>query len=182
MPKQEVVFGKGQKLEVNVAMAPGPQKIEVDLGAPTITLIHKFDNPLIVEMQERPIKTISLKGGIMFIVQDNHPDVAYTLEGMVVVDEEGQIVPGATVTPKVISDNPDVVALTPDPADPAKGMAHFGAPGAANINVVGILADGTELPAPIGAQFTVTVGDPKAITGGTLKFEGLEEAPTPPLP
>jgi len=44
-----------------------------------------------------------------------------------------------------------------------------------NINVTVSLLDGTVVGS-FGAQFTVTAGDPKAITGGSIAFEGLIES------
>jgi hypothetical protein len=125
-----------------------------------------------------------LKGGFfMFIVKDTQADVRFAAGGFVVKDSEGQTVTDpvvlGTLVVEVVSDNPDAVAITPDAADPKVGSAHFGNPGLANINATVKLADGT-MVGSFGAQFTVTVGDPAAISGGAIAFDGLTEAPAVP--
>jgi len=117
----------------------------------------------------------------MYIVKDNNPDVAYIVNPGQVTDAEGIPIPDANLDVQVWTDNEPVVQVIPDPADSKKGTVHFGEPGVASINCIVKLTDGTVLGS-FGAQFTVTVGDPAAITGGTIQFEGLVEAPVPPTP
>ena len=133
---------------------------------------HKFINPLTVILKEEKPK---LQGGdIVYIVKDNNPDVLYLINPGQVTDAEGNVIEGATLTFSPVSSDPNVVALTPDPENPLRGIAHFGAPGTANINVTAALADGT-IVGSFGSQFTVTVGDPAAMSGGSIAFEGLTE-------
>lgn len=116
----------------------------------------------------------------MIIVKNDQPDVAY-VASFSVVDAEGSPVPNpAGLTIEVTSDNPSAVSVLPD-ADPKTGSVHFGSPNPdgspaiANITVAVKLADGT-LIGSFGEQFTVTAGDPAAIAGGTIVFEGLTPA------
>ncbi len=110
---------------------------------------------------------------IMFIVKDNNADVNFVVEGFDAVDAEGHDVPEDSLTVEVVSDNPDAVAVTFDPATLA-GVASFGAPGVANINAT--IKFGDTILGSFSASFTVTAGDPATIVGGDLKFEGLTEA------
>lgn len=111
----------------------------------------------------------------MYIVKDDNPDVRYAMAPLVVKDAEGNVIDNPQLVVEVVSDNPDAVAVTPD-ADPMQGSVHFGNPGLANINATVKTAAGVLLGSR-GAQFTVTTGDPAAIAGGELAFEGLTEAP-----
>ena len=155
---------------------PEPLKVDVNVKAEPIQVTVKTEVPSGPALQ--------LRGGeFMYIVKDTQPDTKFTLSGLVITDAEGQPLPDLNFTPKIVSDNPDAIAIIMDEPNPeapkgsASGSIHVGAPGTANINVSAVLEDGTELPAPTGAQFFVTVGDPAAAGGGTLAFEGLTEAP-----
>lgn len=139
---------------------------------PTMIHEHHFVGPLTVLLKEDKPK---IQGGMfMFIVKDDNSDVGYQIMPGQVTDVEGNVIPGETILVLAVSDNVDVVQLTVDPTDPMKGTAHFGKPGTANINITESLADGSVVGS-FGAQFTVTTGDPAAITGGTIAFEGLKE-------
>jgi hypothetical protein len=117
-------------------------------------------------------------GRIMFIVATDHEDVAYAIVPPSATDKEGNAIPEAKLDYEVLSDNPDVVSITASADDPLKGTVHFGNPGQANINVN--ISHKGKLLGAFGAQFTTTVGDPAAIAGGGISFEGLSEAPTEP--
>lgn len=125
----------------------------------------------------------------MIIVKDDNPDVRYAVGGFTVTDAEGSPVPGAQVTVKVESDNPSAVAVTED-ASPApgsgSGSVKFGSPN----------ADGSPSQATVTAKvmfqdkvvglftetFGVTAGDPAAIVGGSMTFDGLPPAEDSPAP
>jgi hypothetical protein len=115
-----------------------------------------------------------LGGRVMFIVKATNEDVGYSIVKPTVTDAEGDPIPDASLTFEAVSDNPDVVALTASADDPLAGTVHFGAPGLANINVT--VKSGDLLLGSFGAQFTITVGDPAAITGGGITFAGLTES------
>lgn len=111
----------------------------------------------------------------MFIVKADHPDVPFTINPPSVVDSEGNPVDPGTLRYAITTDNAEVVSLTLNP-DGVSGTAHFGAPGLANVNVTVEPADGGAMLGSFGAQFTVTAGDPAAIVGGSITFDGLTEA------
>ena len=121
----------------------------------------------------------TFKGDIMYIVKADHPDVGFSLS-FTVTDSEGNVVPDSALEVFVESDNEEAVDILVDETGRA-GTVHFGSPGLANVNVTVEDAEG-DLLGSFGAQFTVTAGDPAAIMGGTLVFEGLSEEGTPVEP
>ncbi len=129
----------------------------------------------LLERLIKPIPTYTFKEGkFMYIVKTDNPDVAYSISAAQVTDSEGNQVPETALSYEVTSDNPDVVSITPNPDDALSGSIHFGNPGQANINVNVLF--GSQILGAFGAQFTTTVGDPAAITGGGISFAGLTEA------
>lgn len=107
-----------------------------------------------------------VEGKFMYIVKNDNPDVGYTIS-YTAFDSEGNPLDASATVAEVISDNEAVVSV-------AGNVVHFGDPGLANINVtVKDLAG--NLIGSFGAQFTVTVGDPASIGGGTIAFDGLTE-------
>ena len=113
----------------------------------------------------------------MYIVEDDQPDVPFGIMQPTVTDAEGNPVDAGALSFEVLSTDADVVAVTQDSADPLKGNMHFGKPGVASVNcLVKRASDGLVLGS-FGAQFTVTAGDPAAILGGSIAFDGLTEAP-----
>lgn len=111
---------------------------------------------------------------IMYIVKDDNPPVGYTLTVGDVTDAEGNAIPDAQLSVEVVSDNPASVAVTSD-ADAKTGSISFGSPGDAAITAS--VKSGDKVLGVVGAQFHVTTGDPAAISGGSIAFEGLTEAP-----
>lgn len=109
----------------------------------------------------------------MYIVKNDNPDVGYQLSYQV-TDAEGEVLPNEQTIAEVVSDNPGVVAV-----DPETSTVHFGTSGLASINATVKRASDGELLGSFGAQFTVTTGDPSAIAGGSIVFEGLTEAEEP---
>ena len=140
-----------------------------------IDLTERFYSLLLRIVNALENRKPSLKGGkIMFIVKTDNPDVGYSIVKPEATDSEGNVIPDASLTFEAVSDNPDAVSLIPSDADPLAGVAHFGNPGLANINVT--VKSGDTLLGSFGAQFTITVGDPAAISGGGISFDGLTEA------
>ena len=137
-----------------------------------LTIFQKFLEALLtlVKTSVEP----KLKGEIMYIVKDDNPDVGYSIS-YTAFDAEGNALDASATKSSVVSDNESVVSVL-------DGQIHFGAPGLANINVtVSDLND--VLLGSFGAQFTVTTGDPASISGGSITFDGLTEAPAPePVP
>lgn len=116
----------------------------------------------------------------MYIVKADHPEIGFNLT-FKVTDSEGNVVPDDSLIVMVESDNEDAVDITVDETGKA-GTVMFGNPGLANVNATVESKEGVLLGS-FGAQFTVTVGDPAAIVGGALVFEGLTETiePAPPV-
>ena len=121
----------------------------------------------------------------MYVVKDNNPDVTATIVPPVVVDAEGFPVPGAQQpTPGALqSDNPSAVSVEPDAdGDPLKWTVHFGGPNAdgspavANLTLQFTDPATGEVVGSLGAQVTVTAGDPAAIKGGSIVLGDLVEA------
>jgi len=118
----------------------------------------------------------------VFIVKADYPAVPYTITPPTVTDSEGNPVPVDALDFKVESSNVDAVAVIPDESgDPLKGLVSFGRPnadGKPSTAAVSVLvsdkATGTLLGS-FGAQFTIPAGDPAAIVGGAIAFEGLTE-------
>jgi len=133
-----------------------------------------------------------LKGGhFMIIVKDTNPDVRYAVGGFTVVDAEGSTVPGAVVDVTVESDNPSAVAVTPDAPTPgsAAGSVKFGSPNPdgspSQATVTAKVMLGAKVVGLFTETFAVTAGDPEAIVGGAMTFEGLTpavESPAPAVP
>jgi hypothetical protein len=119
------------------------------------------------------IQTGELK--FMYIVKDDNPDVGYTVDLGDVTDAEGNVIPDEQVDVAVESDNSDAVSVSPAADDPNSGIISFGAPGAATITVSATDRNSGKLLATGSASFTVTTGDPAAISGLDISFDGLTE-------
>lgn len=110
----------------------------------------------------------------MYIVKNDQVDVPFSVSASV-VDAEGEPVDAGALRFDIQTSDPDVVLLGVN-ADGVSGTAHFGHSGQAAVTVnVTSVATG-QLLGTFGAQFTVTTGDPAAIAGGTIVFEGLSES------
>jgi hypothetical protein len=123
-----------------------------------------------------PPQPNQLEVRFMFVVKDDNPDVNFSLVLGEVKDAEGNVIPEAKVTTAVLSSDENVVSVTFDPSTNS-GSVHFGAPGTASITAT--VSTGETLLGSGAADFTVTLGDPAAISGVALNFEGLTEAPPP---
>jgi hypothetical protein len=121
----------------------------------------------------------------MIVVKDTQVPVKYTITPPTVLDARGNPVPGAQLVYKVAADPAAVVAIVPDATDPLSGMAGpfndnpDGTPATCGVTVGVFLADGVTMVGSFGKQFTVTAGDPAAIQGGDLVFDGLADAEQP---
>lgn len=113
-----------------------------------------------------------------FIVKADLPDVGYTLTLGEVTDSEGHVIPDAKLSIEISSDNPASVEVTPV-EDGRTGNVHFGSPGNATITA-NVRDEQGDLLGTGVAGFVVTTGDPAAITGVALAFDGLTEAPEEP--
>ncbi len=106
-----------------------------------------------------------------YIVKDDNPDVGFAVTVGDVTDAEGQVIPDAQLSFEVASSDENVLAVTAN-ADGKSGTVHFGAPGVAAFSVQVKDANGTVLGSG-GDNFTVTTGDPAAISGVSTSFDGL---------
>lgn len=121
-----------------------------------------------------PAKSLEVK--FMFVVKDDNADVNFSVVTGDVTDAEGNVIPEAQLDLAVVSTDDSVVAVTFDAAAKS-GSVHFGNPGTATVTATA--SSGGKLLGSGAADFTVTVGDPAAISGISLTFDGLTEAPTP---
>jgi hypothetical protein len=121
----------------------------------------------------------------MYTVKDDTPGGRYSITGGdSVTDAEGNVITDpavlASLMKSFVADNPDALVLTPDADDPFNGSYEFGGPGVATATAKITNADGTKILASGTASFTVTTGDPNAVSPITLQFGDLVE--TPPAP
>lgn len=106
-----------------------------------------------------------------YIVKDDQPDVPYSVTLGEVTDAEGNVIADPQgLSVEVVSSDPSVVELTP--ADDKRGSAHFGNPGQATVTA-NVKNEAGDILATGSANFTVTTGDPAAISGVEVGFEGL---------
>lgn len=139
----------------------------IEFGRKTRRLLHR-----IIDLLEH---RIPLTGGqIVFILKDDNPDVGYSITAPEARDSEGNVIPDANLSYEVSSSDDAIVSISPSPDDPKSGTVHFGAPGQAAVNVN--VKSGETLLGAFGAQFTITTGDPAAIAGGSIAFDGLTES------
>jgi hypothetical protein len=106
-----------------------------------------------------------------YIVKDDNPDVGFAVTVGDVTDAEGQVIPDAELSFEIASSDESVMAVTLN-EDGKSGNVHFGAPGVAAFTVQVKSADGTVLGSG-GDNFTVTTGDPAAISSVSTSFDGL---------
>lgn len=110
----------------------------------------------------------------MFIVKDDQAPVNFSLVLGDVTDAEGNAIPDAQVDLEVLSSDDSVLSLSFDSAA-RTGVVSFGNPGVASLTAK--VSSGGNLLGSGAADFTVTVGDPAAISSVALNFDGLTEAP-----
>lgn len=116
----------------------------------------------------------------VFKVANDHQDESFSISIGGVTDAEGEPL-GDTkgLTVAVTSSDESVVSASFDPATNS-GVAHFGKSGVASLNASVTNAKGDILGSG-AADFTVTTGDPAAVSDVKLAFGGLtEEAPETP--
>ena len=112
----------------------------------------------------------------MFVEQATREDTRYGIRPPTVVDAEGSAVdPQPDLAYEVTSTDATVVEILPDDDNELAGTVHFGAPGIASVNVVVKDAETGDVVGSFGAQFTLVPGDPAAVVGGGISFEGLTE-------
>lgn len=113
----------------------------------------------------------------MYIVKADNPDVGYAVSYSV-TDSEGNAVPVEETVAEITSTDESVVSV-----NTTDQTVRFGAPGVASVNVRVFDKDADFEGDPLGsfgAQFTVVAGEPAAVSGGSIQFSGLTEAPVEP--
>lgn len=140
---------------------------EIDIGETLAALGTRFAD-ILERLIPKP-KTGEIKIMANFVVKDDNPDVGVkvTVVGGD-VDSEGQPVGALKIA---ITSTDDSVVQVTDNGD-GSGSVHFGAPGQASTQYSVSDANGTVLGTGSDG-FTVTVGDPTAITSITAEFDGL---------
>lgn len=125
-----------------------------------------------------PPQPQQLEVSFVFKVPNNHQDEPYSVNIGTVTDAEGETLPDTSgLTVEVTSSDESVVAANFDPSTNS-GVAHFGTSGVASLNAVVKNAAGDILGSG-SAGFTVTTGDPAAVSDVTIAFSGLTEEPEP---
>lgn len=135
--------------------------------ASVVEAIAKLQTPL---PQPQP-KQVEVK--IMFIVKDDQAPVNFSVALGDVTDAEGNTIPDAQVDLEVLSSDDSVLSLSFDSAA-RSGVVSFGNPGVASLTAK--VSSGGNILGSGAADFTVTVGDPAAISSVALNFDGLTEA------
>lgn len=158
-------IGKWQALQIN-AISEGFSKV-ADAIASLNTPAPEPSQPLEVTF--------------VFKVANDHQDEPYSISIGNVTDAEGETLPDTRgLTVEVTSSDEAVVAAGFDPATNS-GVAHFGSSGVASLNAVVKNAKGDILGSG-AADFTVTTGDPAAVSDVKIAFSGItEETEEPPV-
>ena len=133
--------------------------------ASVVEAIAKLQIPL-------PPPQRSMEVKFMFVVKDDETDKNFSVATGDVTDAEGNVIAEAAVELAVASTDETVVGVTFDPSTKS-GSVHFGNPGTATITATA--SSGGKLLGSGAADFTVTVGDPAAISNVGLSFDGLTE-------
>lgn len=118
-----------------------------------------------------------------FIVKADNPTVGFSVGLGDVTDSEGNPTDGSGLGVEIVSTDEVVVKVNKD-ADGKSGTVEFGSPGVASVQITVTDKKGTVIGSG-GAGFTVTAGDPAAISAVNVSFDGLqptEEAPVEETP
>lgn len=131
--------------------------------------------PTLPPPQPKPLEVT-----FVFKVANDHQDEPYSISIGGVTDAEGETLPDTKgLTVEVTSSDEAVVAAGFDPSTNS-GVAHFGTSGVASLNAVVKNAKGDILGSG-AADFTVTTGDPAAVSDVKIAFSGItEEVPEEP--
>lgn len=112
----------------------------------------------------------------VFKVANDHQDETFSISIGGVTDAEGEPLPNQDgLTVDVKSSDDAVVAVSFDPTSKT-GVASFGHSGVASLTASVTNAKGDILGSG-AADFTVTTGDPAAVSDVKIAFSGLTEAP-----
>lgn len=121
-----------------------------------------------------PPQPDKLEVRILFKVADDHQAESFSISIGGVTDAEGQpIADQSGLSVKVESSDENVVSVEFDEAAKS-GSVSFGAPGVASLTATVTNSKGDILGSG-AADFTVTTGDPAAVSDVKLAFDGLTE-------
>lgn len=143
------------------------------------TLIENSTREIIeVIKSSAPVPTKSLEVRFVFKVKNNHQDEQFSISIGGVTDAEGEALPDTGgLTVEVLSSDPEVVSVEFDSSTNA-GVARFGHSGVASLTASVKNAAGDILGSG-AADFTVTTGDPAAVSNVAIAFGGLTEEQPP---
>jgi len=117
-------------------------------------------------------------GNIVYIVTDDQQPVGFSISGVTATDAHGHPVDSAKLKYVFSSSDETIATVSQDDADPTKGTLTFaGEEGLVTVNVTVEDSKDGDILGSLAANFTVTAGDPAAISGGSITFDGLTEAP-----
>lgn len=123
-----------------------------------------------------------LGGRFMHTVKADHPNIPFKFQDVKAFDSEGDPIPNADLTLRVVSDNPSAVEVQfPIGDDPNSGELvvvgpnrDTGEPNIANVNFL-IYQKDALLGSLLDDQFTVIVGDATKVSGSVALGE-IQEA------
>lgn len=166
-----------QKLDVIIEMLSPLAAVPAQQGLDSnrLEIIHG----LVADLANPPSQPKPLEVTFVFKVANDHQDEPYSIAIGGVTDAEGETLPDTKgLTVEVTSSDEAVVAANFDPSTNS-GVAHFGKSGVASLNASVKNAKGDILGSG-AADFTVTTGDPAAVSDVKISFSGItEEAPEP---
>lgn len=130
----------------------------------------------LLKRQPKADKPKPLEVRIVFLVKDDHQDESFSIEIGGVTDAEGHAIADPSgLSIEVASSDDSVVAVSFDEASKS-GSVSFGGPGVASVTASVTNAKGDILGSG-AADFTVTTGDPAAVSNVKIGFAGLTEEP-----
>lgn len=166
----EVLDGRLLDIQGKLRKRPTTEQVEAIVNAAKqeiLEAVSKLQPPT-------PAKHLEVK--FVFKVADDHQDEPFSISIGGVTDAEGQPIPDASgLTVAVVSSDDSVVGVSFDPSTNS-GVASFGAPGVASVTASVTNAKGDILGSG-AADFTVTTGDPAAVSDVKIAFGGLTEEP-----
>lgn len=131
---------------------------------------------LYVKVRRKPQSTKDTEVRFVFKVKNDHQDEQFSISVGSVTDAEGETLPDTSgLVVEVETSDPDVVSVDFDPSTNS-GVAHFGRSGVASLTASVKNAAGDILGSG-AADFTVTTGDPAAVSDIKIAFSGLTEEP-----
>lgn len=135
-----------------------------------LSIIHG----LILELDSPPPQPKQLEVKFVFKVANDHQDEPFSISIGGVTDAEGEALPDTTgLTVEVASSDDSVVGVSFDTAT-NEGVVSFGHSGVASLNAAVKNAAGDILGSG-AADFTVTTGDPAAVSDVQIAFGGITE-------